>query len=128
MMAPYKDAPPNCCLDDYILKHPSTEGVSSPDATGARVRGYGCVLHLTYMNTIFSHVFLQSTDNYVETPVSIRMAVLSTRDGVISDCGKLFFGSNNGFQNEATSKYHPFNKEVTNILFMGFVGIDKGKK
>ena len=129
MMAPYEDAPPNSCPSDYILKHQLMEGVSIPDATGARVRvrGYGRVLRLTYMNTIRSRVFLRSTHSYVETPVSIRMAVLSMRDEMIFDRGKLFFRSNNKFQNEATRKYHPFNNNVTKSLFMGFVGIDKGK-
>ena len=56
------------------------------------------------------------------------MAVLSMQDEVIFDRGKLFFRSNNKFQNKTTSKYRPFNNEVTKSLSMGFVGIDEGKK
>ena len=70
-MVPYEDAPSNRLLGDYILKHPSMEGVSIPDATGERVRGYSRVLRMTYMNTMLSRVFSCSTDSYVKTPVSI---------------------------------------------------------
>ena len=58
-----------------------------PDATRGRVHGYCRLLHLTYMNTILSRVFSRSTESYVETPVTIRTAVLGLRDEVISDNG-----------------------------------------
>ena len=57
IMVPYEDAPLNHCLGDYILQHSSMEGVSITNVTVARVRRYGRVLCLTYMNTILSRVF-----------------------------------------------------------------------
>ena len=119
MMAPYEDAPPNCCLGDYILKHPSMEGVSIPDATGACVRVYGRVLCLAYMNKILSHVFSQSTDSYVETPVSIRMAVLSIRDEVVSDRGEPFFGQTTNSKTRQQASTTPSTTKWLNVCSWG---------
>ena len=44
------------------------------------------------------------------------------------DDSRDFFRANHNFQKDAVKKWNPHTNEVTRSLFIGFVGLDKGKK
>ena len=129
-MAPYENAPANEKLGQYFVDHKNLVGDPNPDFTENRCDEYIRVLRQACMNNRLHTIFSRSEDSYCEQcPDNINeKSLLDLRKHVTSVEAKQFFKANRNFQKDAVAKWNPHVEEVTKSLFMGFVGLDEGKK
>jgi len=126
-MAPYKNAPKNENLAQYIMMHDAIERIEEPDMEGSRSQNYERVARMCYLLGRVGHVFTRSDESLEQGPKDFDVSAMKLLKTIFaSEEGKILLNKSNSFKKDAVDKWNSgLSEEITKSLFLGVVGIDR---